>query len=661
MIFNKIGILEYGSLIDDPGIEILPLIVDTIDCETPFGVEFSRISKTRDFAPTLIPVSDADGLCVRAKILVLCDKINIEEAKSLLWRREARIKDFNRKYTEPEKITANSIVIETLKKFHGIDSVLYTSIQSNMGLFTYPSILAHFAIESILSGAGNDGKDGVRYLLNSKKNGIVTKNSNEFEKEILKQTQCESLELAIEKLDLLRPHHISIKVDMHNFEKEVTDITDLVCEYGLKTTFGSGYVSEDKIREELKNNKEIFISNCHTGFKMAQEKILTLLLEIQDKVIDNKANLKKYREEKKLTELGYIKTEISRLHFKESVLRHIMDSIVWQIIRGQLYISRRLYKEVEGDKILKHSNIGSVVGVAKSINQKPGDVAIITDLTSYIQTGDLLCIIGNKVVIGEVKEGNRNLEILEVLEEVVKGDAPTSEILEKYPLNDKSLKQLNRQLKQHESMQNLANLINNDEGVDLQTGKPIKIITPHEDTPRYIQELAKLREQLKKNNLFAYLVIDNCLHIGMYKGPFRFMGRNILQNLGKHYTENYIEIDLLGVIEALNKPIFFLPFEKEFIFDILFGRVKILFLLDLDSYLNLYKAYGFKAEFASRKETMKAIESGSKGLFMIKNRGIKITNETEEVMWLAHGTFLRIFFEQMYPSYIAYSCKYYFM
>ena len=55
-IVPMIGILAYGSLIDDPGREIEPLIIRRLKgVETPFQIEFARSSSTRDGAPTLIP------------------------------------------------------------------------------------------------------------------------------------------------------------------------------------------------------------------------------------------------------------------------------------------------------------------------------------------------------------------------------------------------------------------------------------------------------------------------------------------------------------------------------------------------------------------------------------------------------------------------------
>ncbi len=54
-MISTVGILAYGSLIDDPGAEIEPVILRRIDCRTPFKVEFARASESRKGGPTLVP------------------------------------------------------------------------------------------------------------------------------------------------------------------------------------------------------------------------------------------------------------------------------------------------------------------------------------------------------------------------------------------------------------------------------------------------------------------------------------------------------------------------------------------------------------------------------------------------------------------------------
>ena len=148
----------------------------------------------------------------------------------------------------------------------------------------------------------------------------------------------------------------------------------------------------------------------------------------------------------------------------------------------------------------------------------------------------------------------------------------------------------------------------------------------------------------------------------MYKGPFRFLGANILLSMYNKPDSNYSAMDMFKITESVNKPIFFLPFEKEFIFDILFGRIKLLFILDLDDYMKVFSTVGYKAEWGSTKETTQAKEIINKrvsGMLVHKNRGIKIKVDEANDIWVFNGSLLKIFFEQIYPSYTAYSTRYY--
>lgn len=202
----KIGILAFGSLIDNPGEEIKKLEVERLDCETPFKVEFARISSSRGKAPTLIPVQDdAKGRKAKSKLIVIKDTINLNEAKSILWRRECHITDKSKKFKEPERPTSKNVLIGELENFCNVEKVLYTTFLLQEELKDInPERLADFAIESILSKAGMEEKDGIRYLLSAKESGIETEYSKEYEEFILSKTETNSLKEAIEKLDRKR-------------------------------------------------------------------------------------------------------------------------------------------------------------------------------------------------------------------------------------------------------------------------------------------------------------------------------------------------------------------------------------------------------------------------------------------------------------------------
>lgn len=200
----KVGILAYGSLIDNPGKEIEPLIIDRINCKTPFKVEFARTSSSRGGAPTLIPYETGNE--VNAVILVLENSTDLAHAKSILWRRE-RHKFDGKNYVEIVSPNINQVVVLSVKDFEDVETVIYTSIGKNIEGEINAEKLSQLAIASILSDAGDEKKDGIRYLLDAKNNSIVTGLSPQYEQLILDSIEAETLEEAIEKLDLQRTNN----------------------------------------------------------------------------------------------------------------------------------------------------------------------------------------------------------------------------------------------------------------------------------------------------------------------------------------------------------------------------------------------------------------------------------------------------------------------
>jgi len=192
----SIGILAYGSLIEEPGEEIEPLIRERRKgIQTPFSIEFARSSATRDGAPTVVPV-ESGGSPVLATILVLDNTISQEVAEDLLWRRETRNESSDKHYTPPSAPNPNRMVAEHISNFEGIDVVLYTRLGVNITDLCAAK-LAYLAIKSARANAGCTGKDGISYLISVKRQGILTPLMQEYESEILRRTRALSLDDAL--------------------------------------------------------------------------------------------------------------------------------------------------------------------------------------------------------------------------------------------------------------------------------------------------------------------------------------------------------------------------------------------------------------------------------------------------------------------------------
>jgi len=182
-----VGILAYGSLIDDPGQEIRAATTEIrrLGIRTPFPVEFARSSRTRAGAPTLVPVS-VGGAHIPARVLVLHQDMSEQDARDMLWRRETgRMGQAPPIHSDPGP---NDVIIDRLADFHGIPFVLYARIAPNITLLT-PRRLAELALRSARSAeAERKARDGISYLIAALRNGARTRLSCAYEREVLHLT-----------------------------------------------------------------------------------------------------------------------------------------------------------------------------------------------------------------------------------------------------------------------------------------------------------------------------------------------------------------------------------------------------------------------------------------------------------------------------------------
>jgi cation transport regulator ChaC len=191
----KLGILAFGSLIDQPGWEIEEAIIARKSgIRTPFAVEFARKSRKRAGAPTLVPI-DHGGSQVPAVILVV--DLPEQEAKDRLWRRETDRVGKGGHYLERRSPGSDTLIIDRHENVGDIAVVLAARFPANIAPLD-AEVLATLAIES--ARQLDNGRDGISYLLDTKCNGIVTPLSAPYELEILRRTETTTLGDALMKI-----------------------------------------------------------------------------------------------------------------------------------------------------------------------------------------------------------------------------------------------------------------------------------------------------------------------------------------------------------------------------------------------------------------------------------------------------------------------------
>ena len=183
-----IGILAFGSVVDHPGVELEAVTVRLIDVETPFAIEYARSSRTRDGAPTLVPVKDG-GARLPAKVLVLDKSVSVAEARGMLYRRETGLRG-----DTADRVARVSWIAE-LTGFAGLDTCLYVALGVNISPLT-AGRLADLAIQSASSGAGTQRRDGISYLEQQQRRGLTTPLTGPYEAAVLARTGARDLATA---------------------------------------------------------------------------------------------------------------------------------------------------------------------------------------------------------------------------------------------------------------------------------------------------------------------------------------------------------------------------------------------------------------------------------------------------------------------------------
>ncbi len=418
-------------------------------------------------------------------------------------------------------------------------------------------------------------------------------------------------------------------------------------------TTGINSLTEDqKLRYPnlSKNEFSAFIAKCHEGYKIAQKMLINEIMEYQGLLPKLKSDLKETRRKRdKITE-EQLTANIQVINHRIRSFTHIADSIAWTMIGGEIHIARRFHIGENEIKQLSASNLKHAIETADEINKSLNHFALLSDLTSFIQLGDLLVKgeAGNFVI--ELKEGIVNSNISDFLNNL----KTNNEVFDEQKLSgfDKgTVKQIKRVIRQQERMNRASNVIRHDKGLT-PDGRQIRVYTPQIHTEKYLRELHEMHLQLDEKT-WSYNVIDNCLLIGMYRdesldkgGPF------IIEAMLKEKAKNYTIIDWQSITDNLSEPIFNKPLSPDFVIDVLTGRIKVIMGLDYDSLIDCFNNVGLKTRWLTVIET-KRHKTIDNAIFTVNDMAIEILTPNGESQLIGAGIITKILYDSIKPSNLA--------
>lgn len=420
--------------------------------------------------------------------------------------------------------------------------------------------------------------------------------------------------------------------------------------------FFNTHRSKEEIKTFISKNAQLGLQISHKGFKIAQNIIIKHLLLIQSEVIRLNDIYKKMKRDNTGNK-ATVRKAIKLLKYKETILKNLADTIFWQIIQHKLYIARRFYQEVPGSKTLIETNYESVLNLANQINQNPNNFVLLTDITSNIQIGDLFGFVNGSYNLIEVKEGDKNHSILETIMSVPRKDLDEDRLSQIFNNNPYDIKQAKRIIKQVETASAEIHIMNNDTGIDPVSNKKITIQTPEIDTEYYCSRIKSLEKQLESRKNWAYDVIDECLHIGLYKGRMKYLGSYILKSIAETQgIKNLFLVDCRSVMHSLDEPIFYMPLSKNTIMDILSERAIMYLMLDIDKFMELYVEFGAKCQWISHRAAInQGFNPDPNMVFEMNNKMMKVKNIHGIEYLLAKGSICKILFDHIRPRYVALS------
>jgi hypothetical protein len=435
------------------------------------------------------------------------------------------------------------------------------------------------------------------------------------------------------------------------FEQRCRIIYRLACKHG----------AEHALRlEGERATPESFRRACHIGFAEAQVLILEELIQVQDSRKELDEKLKSARKGRDKLASTEVMQQIDLENLKEHIIRKLADSIAWHLIGGQNYIARRLCLRESSRPTLKASNLASVLNFANEFNDSnPLGFALISDITSFVQLGDVLLIGGNGLQIIEVKEGAKNHESMSFIAENLLTEAEDEQIrkaLDGHPLND----QIRRILRQHTRTTQATTLLNTGAGIDPATGDGVQIPDKYHTEEHYFDELQNLLTQLGPKKDWAFTVLEGGLYIGAYKGVSRRLGPSLLRRTAFEEINDTYPVTSLreGLAQALVEPIFVKPLSEDQIFDIAFGRVAVFILLRLDQMLSLYSGTPARAEFLSVKQSRKQQDKCREHrLFTHEGQCVRVICPTGTSFLMGDGVRTRVVFDSLTPQCVVAMCQ----
>lgn len=376
-----------------------------------------------------------------------------------------------------------------------------------------------------------------------------------------------------------------------------------------------------------KASRRAFFCAAHQGFHKAQNHIIDAIFNDADNPLPD-ATIVMYRK--------------------------IMDCVAWQMLEMQLYAARRLYQS-QRPPSLRNSNFKSVKAASDfETAEDYAKFALISDLTSFVQVGDLLIYDADKgLAVVEVKEGEKNKKLMEFARFISESKCERALHYFFKEEGDKAFEQLLRMLKQSVRMGHFVELLKTGRSRDPDIDLDVRV--PNDPLPikTYDDQLAGVIEESKDRG-WAIAHVDDCLFIGAYRDKMRVPGQEVFRLWfeGCGGKPGFPRDNLISCMQVpLALPVFCRAIPKEHMFDILFGRVVVHIAINMDAFITLCRTNGLEARWSTRKEAAKLHQQAKHKAYhpWTWNNQALLVGANQSLGPISDGLFVRMIFHGTTP------------
>jgi hypothetical protein len=297
------------------------------------------------------------------------------------------------------------------------------------------------------------------------------------------------------------------------FEPLIQELVDSAFGDALRGLAAAGFRAGDEWHTEA---GLVFRAACIPAFRRTQQRVGTLVLDLERQIARLESDEAKARAERK-TLTSEVRELRAVLENRQLVLRRLMDAILWVLVLPNWWLLRRLRVDGGIRRIDTATLEPLLTAVAGHETKRDETVSVICDLTTTAQLGDLVIAMWlpsrnvMKMVVAELKVGKVNILLRERLQR--SSDLESGDEIRKISaeLGRRAAKQAERIVRQERRLKNFDRVIATDIGADPVSGRPFKM-TRHVISKDYRDKLSALVARARSEG-WSGLTLDRCLHL----------------------------------------------------------------------------------------------------------------------------------------------------